>query len=480
MYIKLFPGGVLQCQKHLVITLVESTFSYVDYPDDTQTIYIRYFPFTQSSEILTLIPFPGEPGAVLFDTFTGVPAFEQNPLWTFDKLDSYFQTEVFSKYFTPRSTGVVAITMSRQSYGLVYRLATPILLLVILAAFTFWSPMEGRTDTTVTLLLAVSALYIVVFQNIPLLGYLTNFDKFVFFMFFLLFSSCVLHQLTVRALDNEKKARWPLRKIYIQSLELIGRVTFLPLSVAMYLYYFRGTYMSFNISGIIVVLSLFMIYIGVREISGLAGRTEKAFNEIQAKIDKLEDLSSFEILVFNLKRYQIFSNVLTYHMRMRQEKEKPEEREVVLDERDSDIEMTVQLQNVDPNNTSVAKNPMQHNIQLQQQQTPTQTVSHPQSSATCAPTRGETPALTRRPSAVRQVGVLHGHALERRKSALALQPTADPRTVKDAAALQTRPPGIAHHLSSGESNNGTGAIEILDSINEQFRMSEAGDSDDEK
>ena len=34
-------------------------------------------------------------------------------------------------------------------------------------------------DSTITLLLAISALYIVVFSSIPMLGYLTDFDEYI-------------------------------------------------------------------------------------------------------------------------------------------------------------------------------------------------------------------------------------------------------------------------------------------------------------
>ena len=52
-------------------------------------------------------------------------------------------------------------------------------MLLLLSALTFWLSYENRVDTTITLLLSVSALYIVILGNIPMVGYLTNVDTFV-------------------------------------------------------------------------------------------------------------------------------------------------------------------------------------------------------------------------------------------------------------------------------------------------------------
>ena len=50
------------------------------------------------------------------------------------------------------------------------------------AGVTFWAEPETRVDSITTLILAVSALYIVILGNIPLVGYLTDFDRFVFWV----------------------------------------------------------------------------------------------------------------------------------------------------------------------------------------------------------------------------------------------------------------------------------------------------------
>ena len=50
----------------------------------------------------------------------------------------------------------------------------------------FWDDMNTRLGNTVTLMLTLSALFIAIFGAIPLVGYPTILDKFVFTMFAIL------------------------------------------------------------------------------------------------------------------------------------------------------------------------------------------------------------------------------------------------------------------------------------------------------
>ncbi len=72
--------------------------------------------------------------------------------------------------------------MERKGSGIVIRLVLPLFLLLLLSAVTFWMTTEKRVDVTITIMLSVSALYIVILGNIPLVGYLTKLDKFVFWV----------------------------------------------------------------------------------------------------------------------------------------------------------------------------------------------------------------------------------------------------------------------------------------------------------
>jgi hypothetical protein len=105
--------------------------------------------------------------------------FLSNPSWEFVNSSTF----LYQDLYTSSSNFVNCIfhlPIERISSGIVIRLVLPITLLLILSGLTFWAPYENRVDSTVTILLAVSALYIVILSNIPLIGYLTKVDSFVF------------------------------------------------------------------------------------------------------------------------------------------------------------------------------------------------------------------------------------------------------------------------------------------------------------
>ena len=116
-----------------------------------------------------------------------------------------------------------------------------------------------------TILLSVSALYIVVFGNIPLVGYLTKLDSFIISMFFLLSICVALHQFSNKF--SGKKEKFPFRMFIVRIIDLIGRVMIIPIAVYTFLYMFEapfGLYMNEIITVMLVVLavSTFVLDIG--------------------------------------------------------------------------------------------------------------------------------------------------------------------------------------------------------------------------
>lgn len=100
-----------------------------------------------------------------------------SPVW------NYISNSYKINFFTPGvpafTQASVDLTIQRESSGITYRLAFPIMLLLLLVGLSFWSESGARVDTTITILLAVSALYIVIFSSIPMLAYLTRFDYYI-------------------------------------------------------------------------------------------------------------------------------------------------------------------------------------------------------------------------------------------------------------------------------------------------------------
>ena len=162
------------------------------------------------------------------------------------------------------------------------RLAFPMLLLTILAAASFWSDINDRVGTTMTILLAISALYIVVFANVPMIGYLTKFDTFVVALFVILFGCCNLHSLTIRFQKEGAFDKYPLRPLYLRLTEFIGRLFVIPITLYMYLSTFKQTGPELIISWTIV--AGFILFVGSREFFGIRKVARVTMNNIKVKV----------------------------------------------------------------------------------------------------------------------------------------------------------------------------------------------------
>ena len=115
---------------------------------------------------------------IITHLIVGSWTFANNPLWTLEGSKAYIQEIRGATDYV--STWIGEVTVKRISLGIIVRLVSPILLLAILACLSFWMAEIKRIDVTITLLLSVSALYVVLLDNIPLVGYLTRLDYFAF------------------------------------------------------------------------------------------------------------------------------------------------------------------------------------------------------------------------------------------------------------------------------------------------------------
>jgi hypothetical protein len=174
----MYDGGVFLYESSLSVTLVQPGFNFRAYPNDEQSITIRYAIVNYDAYQLQIYP----QGIYCSILSTGDCAFSQNPVWQWNE-----NSDSCTVYYDPKGNSPIwpsyaefQLSISRQGDGLIVRLVLPITLLLILSALTFWITYENRVDTTITILLSVSALYIVILQNIPMVGYLTNIDRFVF------------------------------------------------------------------------------------------------------------------------------------------------------------------------------------------------------------------------------------------------------------------------------------------------------------
>lgn len=240
-YLKLYPNGQIRQMEHFVMTFSQAHMHYQDYPCDVQNITMRFFSFTLTSNQLVFTPFTGTtelstpPVDFIYPIGSNNPSFAQNPEWTLVGTDYGYANWQLSPGFFSRPFGIVTFKVKRQSSGILQRLCLPILLIMILCALSYWGNAADRVATTVTGLLAIAAVYIAVIGAIPLVGYLTRLDEYMFMMFVIIFVNTILHMAVIRLNVTEKGKIWPLRKLAVRIIEFVGRVTMIPWIILSYI-----------------------------------------------------------------------------------------------------------------------------------------------------------------------------------------------------------------------------------------------------
>ena len=162
----------------LLLTL-QQLFYFDEFPLDTQNIIIRYGSFGYNSTFLQMdLPLDENPISFVRN-YNGERNFFQNSEWGFR------QNEERALIYTTSTDGAytdVAVILPMERYGnaLVVRVGIPITILLALAGITFWGATpEGRIGAATTILIAVAALYIVILNNVPWVGYATTMDTFI-------------------------------------------------------------------------------------------------------------------------------------------------------------------------------------------------------------------------------------------------------------------------------------------------------------
>jgi hypothetical protein len=188
--------GELYYSRHLTLTISQSGFSYRDYPLDQQTAEFRFESYSYPVNLLT-VNFVSPPVQFYQSPKSSTQNFFLNPLWSYDSWSTTIEypNYQFTVVSPPRtfSSAYIGMVFTRRSSGILLRLALPIMFVCVISGVMFWADKEKRLDFTVTLLLTVSALYVSIIQGIPLVGYATSMDTFVFAMFIILLFSVLLH-----------------------------------------------------------------------------------------------------------------------------------------------------------------------------------------------------------------------------------------------------------------------------------------------
>ena len=156
--IRLKQNGIVYWSRHLVLTLTQEYMDFHSYPMDTQTFIARFEPYSLPQTMLVF-----EPASIPITLYNddGSYPFTHNAMWQFLSTQAYVVATDYGSS-SPRifSVGHAEFAMRRRSSGLIFRLAVPIVFILILAGLIFWANPKDRVSSTITLLLAISALYI--------------------------------------------------------------------------------------------------------------------------------------------------------------------------------------------------------------------------------------------------------------------------------------------------------------------------------
>ncbi len=301
-YLKLNASNIFFLSYALDITLVQPGFNFKSYPDDSQDIVIRYVSYNFNKQYVEMGFYDGN--ALIFNEYiNGENTFDSNQIWTYES----------AKYYTTVGNGnsyaVYEFNVSRQGSGIIVRLVLPIAFLLLLSTLTFWVLYENRVDTTITLLLSVSALYIVILGNIPLVGYLTNVDRFVFWMFLLLVAVVSMHQ--IYATLKQKVDRWPLRAVVLRIIEFTGRVIILPFIVVYFLTMITYHDELMTSQAMIGLTSAVTFIIAIQEVFGvkkcIIGSVDALIEKVNNPETTVKDLSLAEFVVLNWMQFKTIS-----------------------------------------------------------------------------------------------------------------------------------------------------------------------------
>jgi hypothetical protein len=249
--LKLFPNGTLFWSRHFVVTLTEANMDLLQYPLDSQNFSMTFQSYAYATQLMML---EFMPAAISFNynDQVGVDYVDLNQIWTYQRWTAYILTVDSPVIFNPDrkySTAYMNIEFSRQSFGIVYRLGLPIAMFLVLVGFSFWANIDKRIDVTLQMLLVVAALYLVIGQIIPFVGYFTRMDMYITTAFLILIFTTGIHFCTL--LLERKVNKYPANAFMRDCLVYFFRVIWIPFALLIFVVFFKITEVGV-IAGLII------------------------------------------------------------------------------------------------------------------------------------------------------------------------------------------------------------------------------------
>lgn len=230
--IKLLPRGVMYWSRHIVGEFSQAGMAFHTYPTDEQNFTLTMQSFAYDSDFFQL--------NFIYDEAIDTATFSAGEIWRYNGYNQFNATVATPSPTNPNraySTAYVSLDFSRQSRGIIYRLALPVMIFLVVVGASFWAAEDQRIDITLQVLLLASTLYIVIGQSIPFVGYLTMMDNYIITVFVLLAVTVSFHFLI--ALFTRKAEKYPLDRFYAELLLYIFRCLWIPMAVGMFTAYFH-------------------------------------------------------------------------------------------------------------------------------------------------------------------------------------------------------------------------------------------------
>jgi hypothetical protein len=318
--IKWKENGTIYWSRHYITTLMQANMNFMQYPDDRQNFTIRVQSYAYTSSALEI--YPQNPALVLIDN--AILCSDTNPeclevlgnqIWTFKDYSSSVLVENQPLPGYPDRafwTVYVSLGFERQSQGIVFRLALPVLILLVIVGISFYVAIEVRIDVAVNMILVVAALYLVIGQEIPFVGYLSKMDKYVTATFMLLAFTLFIFFISMQLERTQEK--YPLRLFFRVFLLYFMRLAWMPTIFALYFFSFKA---DNNPQSVVILSSIVIAFAGFQSLSNfgkiksslttcvlmLREKREKYNEDLQNKNKHdhhIKELTSIEKLVLRI------------------------------------------------------------------------------------------------------------------------------------------------------------------------------------
>ena len=281
-------NGSFLWSQDLVVLTTQIGMSFRNFPLDTQTFTLTLGEFSLTSPLLLF----GSDSYIAYinDPSTGSRKVDFNELWTFKKA---FYQRTFYQYPSlpsspskPLSFVTYTLQFSRVSQGIILRLGMPVLIFLLVVGASFWADIKKRIDVTITVMLAVAALYLVIGDEIPNVGYMSTFDWFITTTFIILGVVVGLHCWS--QMLNRKKEKYPVLRFEADLIIATCRTAWLPVIFGMFISFFDlKTVNAFIISLVFACILSFMY--GVSALGSLKLSYDRLLNDIYYKVKSSND-----------------------------------------------------------------------------------------------------------------------------------------------------------------------------------------------